>query len=169
LGEDFNAYKVLGSTRQNLKGIISDNQIQSFDTMRTALVNLQQSVVPGSNTEIFDAMSRVLFGERRYTHLRSDHEENELPLDRHENELSVPKHQLSSPKDVGVAPLKPSQLDDTETQEGNFAMTSDDFAGSVGETVKSESGASSLSSSSSESDSSDDSSTSSSDASLKKD
>jgi hypothetical protein len=166
LGEDFNAYKVLGSTRQNLKGIISDNQIQSFDTMRTALVNLQQSVVPGSNTEMFDAMSRVLFGERRYTHLRSDHEENDLPPDHHENESSVPEHQVSSPKDVGVALLNPSQLDDTETQEGNFAMTSDAFAGSVGETVKSESGTSSLSTSSSESDSSDDLSASSLDASL---
>jgi hypothetical protein len=172
LGEGFNAYKLLGLTRQNLKGIIADNQIQSFDTMRTALVNLQQSVVPGSDTDMFDAMNRVLFNDwpqRRSTESRSDHKENDPPPDHQENqenELSVPGHQLSSPEDVGVAPLDLSQLDDTETQEGNIAMTSDAFAGSMEDTVKSESGTSSLSTSSSESDSSDDSSTSSSDESL---
>jgi DNA mismatch repair protein MSH4 len=166
LGEGFNAYKVLGSTRQNLKGLIADDHIQSFDTMRSALVNLQQNVVPGSETEMFDAMHRVLFGERPYTQLRSDREENDLPPDHHDNEFSVPGHQLSSPRDVGVVPINPAQLDGTETQEGDFAMTSDAFAGSVGDTVKSESGTSSLSTSSSESDSSDDLSTSSSDASI---
>jgi hypothetical protein len=167
LREGFNAYKVLGLTRQNLKGIIADNQIQSFDTMRAALVNLQESVVPGSDTDMFDAMNRVLFGDwpqRRSTQPRSgpplDHQENQ------ENESSVPGHQLTSPEDAGVATLNPSLLDEMETQEGNFAMTSDAFAGSMEDTVKSESGTSSLSTSSSESDSSDDSSTSSSDTSL---
>jgi DNA mismatch repair protein MSH4 len=89
LGESFNVYKVLGSTRQNLKYIIADNQIQSFDTMRTALVNLQQSVVPESNAEMFDAMSRVLFGDwpqRRSTQLHSDHEESGLLPDHQENQ-----------------------------------------------------------------------------------
>jgi DNA mismatch repair protein MSH4 len=172
LREGFNAYKVLGSTRQNLKGIIADNQIQSFDTMRAALVNLQESVVPGSDTDMFDSMNRVLFGDwpqRRSAQPHSNHKESGPAPDHQENqenELSVPGHQLTSPEDVGVATLNPSLLDDMETQEGNFAMTSDAFAGSVEDIVKSESGTSSLSTSSSESDSSDDSSTSSSDASL---
>jgi DNA mismatch repair protein MSH4 len=169
LGDGFQAYKVLGSARQNLKGLISDNQIQSFDTMRSALVNLHQSVVPGSDTEMFDAISRILFGDwsqRRNSQLRPDHGENGQLPDHQEAELAVPGPQLSTSNDPGVASLNSAQWEGTDTHEDKFTMASDAFDGSAGGATKCESGTSSLSTSSSESDSSDESSVSSSDVSL---
>lgn len=156
LGEDLNAYKALVSLRKKLKGLLADDQAQSFALMRSALVKLHESTVPESGTELLNAMHQLLSRDwvqpRNPTlsavnganHLEHDDEQSQH-RDGTDTSISVRSHGAS----IGQTPW-------AGQRNRGSAMVSETFADAPSQGGESDSEASSLSTSSSESDSSDD-------------
>jgi DNA mismatch repair protein MSH4 len=146
LGEDLHhAYTALDAISQSLKALLVDERVQSFASMRSELVKLHQDTVPESDTELFDALNRLLYRESP----------------KHHRSQSIPAPIPNAAADREAM----SVLLEQGTAGNASAVNTTACALSQKDCGDGDSETSSLSTSSSESDSSDDSSTSSSDTS----
>ena len=75
------AYEFLGEICRELKNLITDGKPQSFASIRSELVRIQEQHVPYTDKELIDNMDRLLFREprRRSHHVLSKQQERLKP------------------------------------------------------------------------------------------
>ena len=62
------AFNLLGIVVQELRGLVSDERVQSFASIRSDLIQLQEQRIRNVNEEIVSAMDSLLFRESRQEH-----------------------------------------------------------------------------------------------------
>jgi len=93
------AYKLLGTIVQELQGLITDERVQSFASIRSDLVQLQEHRIGNVDGDIVAAMDSLLFRESRQEYCRRiGHSEEQVDRDDngYSDEVQQPQHDHES-------------------------------------------------------------------------